>query len=139
MSVQAELRKLIRDTLLADASVTALVNGVWDRAPDEAERFAAPKLAYIRFGPSDGVDAGAECIDGEEITIQLDCWSRSVGAIGCSRIVDAVRKALHDKDLQLSANALVEMQVTLWRIMDDPDGLTTHGVVQVTALVEEPE
>jgi hypothetical protein len=85
------------------------------------------------------VDAGAECIDGEEITIQLDCWSRSVGAIGCTRIVDAVRKALHDKDLQLSDNALVEMQVTLWRIMDDPDGLTTHGVVQVTSLVEEPD
>jgi hypothetical protein len=34
---------------------------------------------------------------------------------------------------------LVEMRVDLAQVVSDPDGLTSHGIVQVTALIEEPE
>lgn len=135
MSVTDELQQQLYDTLTADQVVAALVDGVYDHVP--AEPFGV-RSAYISFGASDGSDDGADCIDGSRHTFQIDVWSRAVGKVGCRRIVDAVRRALHERNLALTENVLVEMRVELWRVLPDPDGLTTHGVVQVTARVEEP-
>jgi len=135
MSVSVELQTLLAATLKADPSVAALIDGIYDRV---AQGAFGPRNAYISFGPSDGSDNSAECIFGSEHTFQIDVWSRAPGARECRRIVDAVRRALHERDLSLTQNALVGLYVELWRVFQDPDGLTTHGVVQVTARVEEP-
>lgn len=136
MSPTNELWDLIRDTLIADASIMALVNKVYDKVPSDPWGI---KNAYISRGPVFGVDDGADCIDGLEITIQLDVWSRQNNRWTCDDIVNAVRRALHEQGLQLTENALVQLRVELWRVIDDPDPLTTHGIVQVVAMVEEPE
>jgi hypothetical protein len=83
-SVQAEVQKLIYDTLKADAAVMALVDGVYDEAPSNP--FGA-KQAYIGIGSSDVVTDDADCILGAEVTFQLDAWSRTVGKVGCRKIV----------------------------------------------------
>lgn len=133
MNVSEELQRLLFTTLKADAGVSAITSRVYDNIP------TAPVFPYISFGPQDATDAGADCIDGQEITIQLDCWSRAVGFLECKNMVDAVRKALHEQELTLTDNALAEIRVFLTRVFRDPDGLTTHGVVQVTASCEIPE
>lgn len=135
MSVSDELQQLLYATLTNDPVVAALVDGFYDHVP--AEPFGV-RNAYISFGASDGADDGADCIYGSRHTFQIDVWSRTVGATGCRRIVDAVRRALHERSLSLAENALVDLRVELWRVLPDPDGLTSHGVVQVTARVEEP-
>lgn len=136
MTVSEEIQKLLLDTLKANVAVMGLVNGVWDKRPIDATAFAEPKLACITFGPTDITDDYAECIDGETHTVQLDVWSRTVGAIGCKRIVDTVRKALNRADLILATNAMVETKVVLTRVFDDPDGVTTHGVLSIEMMVE---
>lgn len=136
MSISAEVQKLLLDTLKADAPLMALVNGVWDRAPTGNGPWATPKEAYIDFGATDIRDDYSECIDGETHTVQLDVWSRTVGNIGCKRIVDRIRKVLNRASLSLTENALVEVNVVLTRVFDDPDPLTTHGVVSVELMVE---
>lgn len=138
MSVQAELQKLILDTLKAEAAVMALVNGVYDRVPDSPWG-PASKNGYITFGPHDVVEDDADCITGGEHTLQIDCWSRQVGLVHAKRITDAVKAALHDQGLSLSKNALVQMRVTMRRALPDPDGLTSHGIVMVTAMIEEKD
>jgi hypothetical protein len=135
-SVQAEVQKLIRDTLLADTTVMSMVNGIWDDVSD-SNPFAEPKEAYITIGPSDVVSDDADCIMGGEITFQLDAWSRTQGKVGCRKIVDAMKVALHGKDLDLTNNALVEIRVDFRRVIDDLDGITKHGLVMVTTLIEE--
>lgn len=136
MSVQAELHKLIYDQLKGAAAVMALVNGIYDDVPADAW---GEKLGYVSFGPSYGVEDDADCIIGSEFTRQLDCWSRRPGSVHCEEMVDAVKRALHDQPLELSVNALVSLRVVLTRVFRDPDGETTHGVVQLRALVEENE
>lgn len=136
MTIGQELQKLLLDTLKANTGVMALVNGVWDNPPADAVRFAQPKAACITFGASDVVDDFADCIDGETHTIQIDVWSRTVGMVGCKQIVDVVRKFLKRAPLQLSENALVEINIPLVRVFKDPDGLTSHGVLSVEIMVE---
>lgn len=131
MLVSEELQRLLFATLKADVGVSAITTRVYDSVP------AAPVFPYVSFGPQDSVDDGADCIGGLEITIQLDCWSRTVGFLECKNLVDAVRKALHEQELELTDNALAEMRVELTRVFRDPDGETSHGVVQVTAIVQE--
>jgi predicted DNA-binding protein len=135
-SPAAETWKLIQDTLAANAGVMALVDMVYDKVGPSPWK---GKKAYISRGPAYVVDDGAECIDGLEITFQVDVWSQKPNRWQCDDIVEAVRKALHERDdLQLAENALLQLQVTLSRVIDDPDPLTVHGIIQVTATVERP-
>ena len=69
--------------------------------------------------------------------MQVDIWSRAVGSEQCQAMTDMVRKALHRQPLQLSQNALCDVWVISDEVRPDPDGLTTHGIVRVRALVEE--
>ncbi|MBZ9888125.1 DUF3168 domain-containing protein [Mesorhizobium sp. BR1-1-3] len=133
-SPSTELQGLLYSTLKADLGVMALVDGVYDNVPTTA---FGTKKAYISFGPHDVVDDGADCIESGEHTFQLDCWSRAVGQVACKDIVDAVKVALHERELTLTNNALVEIRVIMRRVFRDPDGLTSHGVVMVQAIVEE--
>lgn len=135
-SSQYELQKLLYETLKADADVMALADDVYDAVPPDPFNEKS-KNGYISFGAVDVVDDDATCITAGVHTIQLDCWSRRVGSVHCKRMVDAVRKALHEKPLQLTDNALAEIRVLMTMTMRDPDGLTTHGVLQVEAQIEE--
>lgn len=135
MSASSELQELIETTLRADAGVGAIVGDrIYDEAPPESNR----TYPDVTFGTSDFLPDDDECITGRSETIQLDCWTRDHGRLkSCRALVDAVKAALHEADLTLSNNALVFIRVALVRVMRDQDGLTGHGVVQVTASVEE--
>lgn len=136
MSPAAELWELIVDTLKADPNVTALVDGIYDKVP--AKPFKG-KGAYISRGPFNATDSSADCINGQSITVQIDVWTQLPNRWECDNIVSAVRKSLHEQDLELTENALVDIRVDLTRVIDDPNPLLTHGILQVTAEVEEPE
>ncbi|MBB2973949.1 hypothetical protein FHU14_004488 [Mesorhizobium sp. RMAD-H1] len=112
-----------------------LVNGVYDRVPENP---FGTKMNYISFGPSDGGEDDTECITGIRVTCQIDIWSRAVGQMECKRLVDLVRRTLHRKPLKFETNALVDIWVEVTRVVRDPDGLTSHGIVTVTAIIEEP-
>jgi hypothetical protein len=136
MSAALDLQDLILNTLKADVPLTALINGVWDKPPPNC--FDAPKQAYISFGPHDYVEDDDEGIVSGEHTFQLDVWSRLVGFPACKQIGDRVKKVLHEAHLIIpTENALVEIRVPSLRYIRDPDGLTSHGIVTVTALIEE--
>lgn len=136
MSATLDLQDLILTALKADQPLMALINGVWDQPPTTA--FATPKQAYISFGPHDYVEDDDGCIVSGEHTLQLDVWSRLVGFPACKQIGDRVKKVLHEASLAIQTeNALVEIRVPSIRYIRDPDGLTSHGIVTVTALIEE--
>ena len=134
MSSSAELQGMFYSTLKGDAPIMAIANGVFDRVPTNP---FGTKTAYITLGATDGTDDTADCIDGQEINTTLHIWSRAVGKVECKRLTDLVRRKLHRASLSLTENALVFLEVESTRVFDDPDGLTTHGVVQVRAAVEE--
>lgn len=133
MSTSNALQTLIFNLLVGDAGVGALVGDkIYDRPS------ATVTAPYVTFGASDYVPDDHECIDGRVETIQLDVWSEAQdGKREAKAIVDAIRNCLHDATGNLTVGALVTMRVALARVFDDPDGRTTHGVIQIEAEIEE--
>lgn len=133
MSLSLQLQGLIYQRLVADDAVGALCHDrIYDRVPENRV------FPYISFGPSDTIEDDAECITGEVETLQIDCWSRYDG--GYKEVKDmtgAVKSALHLYAGELATDALVELRVVGIRHFRDPDGLTSHGVVTVQAIMEE--
>lgn len=132
MSVSVGLQDFILAKLKGDAGVSALVGSrIYDGPP------ATPEFPYISLGASDFTPDDADCIDMREETIQIDCWSRANGRKWpCKQIVDAVVGALRHLDGDLAEGALVDSEIRIARVINDPDGITAHGIVQLAAVIE---
>lgn len=126
MSVSAAVQKALYDALTA-----AVPYPVYDRVPTSAE------FPYISFGPDDFGEDDADCIEAEEGTVQIDVWSREVGKVEAKRITGQIKRALHGLELPIEDPFAVAIcLVRSVRHVNDPDGLTTHGIVQVYLIVE---
>lgn len=135
MSVSVSFQDFILSKLTTNEAVIALVgNRIYDGPP------ASPQFPYISLGSTDFRPDDAECIASREETSQIDCWTRKNGRKWpCKEIVDAVVNALRNQEGELSDGYLVEVNIELARVMDDLDGITVHGVVQCTGLIDEFE
>lgn len=139
-----ELRLAALNKLRQTAALTAIVGTkIYDRVPEKqvnGQMVADVTSPYISLGPATAISDDADCIDGLEVTFQVDVWSWGSGlaysSVQASQAAGAVRKALHDVDLPLSVNALVSIRHELTRILRESDGVTNHGVVQFTAVIE---
>lgn len=131
--VDLELQGAIINRLKADPAVTALVAGrVYDSVPQGAP------FPYITYGPSDVLQDDADCIVAFDIDVQIDVWSRAVGFPEAKKIAGAVRAALHQVDLVLPTNALVFLEHRQTSMRRDPDGLTSHGLISLNSVIEQP-
>lgn len=136
MNVSEELQRFLYDQLRTVPEVVTLAEGrVYDRVPSTKGQVTA-QFPYVSFGPVNVVDDSADCVDGETHTIQLDVWSRAVGQVECKNIVDGIRKALNRSQPELAESAVVAVNIPICQIVRDPDGLTTHGIIQVEIMVE---
>lgn len=135
MSASKELWGVIYNRLKADTALMAMVGGIYDKAPSDPWK---GKEAYISRGPFSGIPDDADCIYGQELTVQIDVWSRASNRWSVDDILGLIKASLHDEDLNLPQSALVTLQAQLWRVMDDPDPTQQHGIIQFTALIEEP-
>ena len=133
MSTTNALQRLIFERLVADTAVHAIcADRIYDNVPDAVE------FPYVSFGPITADEADAECIDGIDYVVQIDCWSREQGRRATlNALCDTVRRSLHEYHIEPASGALVEMRVTNFRVFRDPDNITMHGVIQVTAMMEE--
>ena len=129
LEIQGEIVKRLK----ADPAVAALVNSrIYDSVP------AGAQFPYVSYGPSDLVSEDAECITAFSGFHQLDAWSRGVGYPEVKKIAEAVRVALHEAPLALPTNALVFIEHRSTRYVRDPDGLTSHAVIQLETIIEHP-
>ncbi|WP_323034108.1 DUF3168 domain-containing protein [Pararhodobacter sp.] len=133
-----ELKAAIITTLRGDARVSGFVaRRVYDRVPTGDQ---APPSPYVSMGPFDGTEDSADCIDGLAVSLQIDVWSWGDGeaysSAECSKIAQAVRRALHDRELALPAAALVNLRHRMTRIMQASDGITNHGALTFEATLE---
>jgi hypothetical protein len=133
MTASSELQKLVFDTLTGDAGIAALVGSrVYDRALPNAA------FPFISFGPTSFLLVQDDCLGGRTETMQIDIWSDSkAGKRQCKDIVDLVVDALNGIEAELATVTVADLRVTLVQVMDDPDGITSHGVVQIEALIDE--
>ena len=131
MDPDLELQGAIVTALKADPVLQTLIGQrVYDQPPDN------PQFPYVTYGPTDSIEDDADCIQTQDIFVQLDAWSRAVGYPEVKKIADAVRDALNDRDLPIQVNALVVLQHRQTRTLRDPDGLTSHAAISLEAFIE---
>lgn len=131
-----ELKAAIISRLKGDAVVASFVgNRVYDRPTTGT--LSPP---YISMGPWDATSDDAECIDGLEITGQIDCWSwganEAFGSAEAMKLSGAVRRCLHEVEFNLSTNALATISHRITRYQRESDGATNRAIISVTAFVE---
>lgn len=127
MRVGRTLRRIVMNRI--NLEVPALDGRVYDRVTESVDS------PYVTLGPSSWIDDSAECIDGREMTLQVDIWATGNKGL-CEDLTDDVSAALRgwaDQD----ALTMHPLRVTMVRVMDDPDGVSVHGVVMVEAMVED--
>lgn len=146
MEPSVDLQRAALDALKAYTPLTTIVGQkIYDRVPEKKQgNQNVPDVTspYISFGPVTSIPDDADCIDGEEITFQLDAWSwgdgEAYGSVEVRKIAGLIKKALHRADLTLSTNALVSIRHEMTRILRESDGVTNHAAIQFTATVETP-
>ena len=130
-SATSELQQAIVQTLSNDADVKEIVDGrVFDSVPLKAE------YPYVSLGPITSETTLADCLEIDNISVQIDVWSRDVSSAEMRELANAVRQALTKSDLALEKNGLVLFNHENTRELRDPDGLTSHAAVNFEAVVQ---
>lgn len=113
------------------AAVTGAGSRVHDRAPQSVQ------FPWVQVDCNQIVPDGAECLDGLSVYADVHVWSRADGTVEGRTIAEAIRQVLDDAALTLdSPYALVSIRHQLTRVLRDPDGLTTHAVLNFEAMIE---
>jgi hypothetical protein len=127
-----EVQKALVALLKADGAIAALVGTrVYDPAPQN------PTYPFISFGPKYGSPWDTDTDLGWELSMQIDCWSRKIGVAECGQIVAAVKAAVHRAVLSLDTQTPCICLADTQTILEDPDGLTRHGVLRVHVITYE--
>lgn len=127
-----ELFAAIYAQLANNAALTALIGSgrVWDHVKPGAA------LPYVVIGDETAVDYGTSLTDAQEHTITVHTWSEAPTSLQVKRMQAAVRAALHERPLTLSAGTCAQIRQEFKETMRDPDGITHHGVQRFRAVTE---
>ena len=111
---------------LAAADITGVSKIVDHRIVDPADS----DFPYLQIG-EDGqsLQDDVSCANGSQEVVNIHVWSRQRGQKQVKQIRDAVVAALHDTSSAVAGLASCHVFYETARILEDPDGLTRHGVV----------
>lgn len=111
------------------AQVPELGGRVYDKATETAV------FPYATLGPIYGVEEDVECIEADDWTVQIDLWDRKSNKLKMAELAQKVRRALKGW-ADTEAVTMHPLSVGTPRIMDDPDNVTVHAVLQIEAKLE---
>jgi hypothetical protein len=130
MEVHEAIQRALVARMLGNWHLAEMIGRrVFDDAPVSAS------YPYVSVGPitSEPVGDGG-CLDGVDVVIQIDVWSRAPGRTECGRIVDLIARDLTVSALPLPDHAPAHCQLQLTRVFDE--GAQRHGVVQIAINAE---
>jgi len=104
------------------AASTAAGARVYDEVPDKAE------FPYISLGQMQVLSEKAECVEGAELYVTIDAWSRSKAKSEILSIGKAIIATLDNAGLSGAGVDINCCELDDATYLTDPDGLTRHGV-----------
>ncbi len=138
LSPSLELQGAIVDRLKADVALIGLIaERVYDHVPRGSNGAVTADFPFVGMADSHELRDDVLCQHGWEIIFSFDAWSRKPGFVEARQIVHAMVESLHNWDAPLPTNRLITLQHRQTRMFRDPDGLTSHGVVEFVAHVTE--
>ena len=134
MNPEIALQTALRARLVSTAAVVALVpaSAILDRNEQPA-----PDPSVI-IGEGQSVDEGNSIArDLVRVYMDVQVWKREPSTAGVKAIAGAIRAALKARLVLTNGFHCADSLVRSMRFLRDPDGLTSHAVITVSALVEE--
>ncbi len=133
-SPSLELQGAIVAAVRADDNLSVLIGGIFDRVQCGADGLPVPSVwggaqGYISFGPEDVLSDDAGCVGIDDVSIQLDVWSRKPGRVHCKQIMHELCRVM--RGIVTTENPIVSRSDPFQQIQRDPDGLTMHGIFRV--------
>ena len=128
-NTELEVQTAIYNTLSGDATLAALVTGIYDHVPQETT------YPYVVIADMMMEEFDTQTWDGALMTLNVHVWSRKRGRKECMTIFGHLRRLLHDQDLVVSGHCHVLCQRDYSEVFLDPDGVTRHGVMRFRILV----
>ena len=124
------LQEAIYDALVADVTLGALIEGGFDNV-EQGQAFP-----YVTIGEMVSTDFSTDDSDGVEVVVVVHAWSRQNGARKeAKQISQAVFDVLNRNKLTVSGFHTVDIQYNSEQTEIDPDGLTTHGMIDFRAML----
>lgn len=137
-SADMELHGAVVPRLKDYAPLTALIaNRVFDFVPVNTNGdVEAATFPYVTIGESQTLADDATCVTGEQVYMTLHAWSREKRRPEARQIAGEVKAALHRHEMALPTWRLVSLHHQSTRVFRDPDGITSHAVIEFLASVE---
>jgi len=131
MTASWALQKAIHAALVGDATLMALVTGVHDHVPEDAQ------FPYVAIGEDD-VDAfDGKTFRGAEHAMSLHVWSRARGRREAKEILDRLGALLDQAALAVAGHTLIDLRFVAEETALERDGLTYHGRARLRAVTQE--
>ena len=132
MSAASELSRAIYQRCREAESLRAIVGSrIYDRVPDSTP------VPYVTLGALTSRPIDAEGV--EEHLVVLDAWSRGHGRREVQAMLDAVRAALIDVNLDLGQTHLVALAHLASEVVADNDTDLEHGICRLRAVTQPNE
>lgn len=127
-----DLQQAVHATLATDDAVLTHLGGA--RIYDDVPRGTVPP--YITLAAFAARDWATGTEQGTEITFTVHAWSRAGGHKRPHLLADAVRAALHDRPLTLTAHHLVNLRFESSETRRERDGETYRVIARFRAVLE---
>lgn len=111
--------------ILSDAALPS-VGSITDHKISDPKKEDYP---HVQIGDWLSLPDDVQCADGSEEFLTLHVWSRQRGQTEIKTIIGAIDAALDGVALLVAGLASCHCQIDRARIVEDPDGLTLHGLV----------
>ena len=125
-----ELQEAVLAALTGNAPHMALVTGVYDAIPQNTA-YPYESIGALQENWADGFTDGMR-----KGMLQLDTWSQYHGRAEAQDIQASQIALLNRQPLALATLHLVYLRLDYADVLEDPDGLTWHGVTRYQWLVE---
>lgn len=129
--IGAKVQKAIHDALKAAPAVAG--GRVYDHVP-RANGEVTATFPYVEIGGEQIIDDGNTCDDGWEVFADVHVWSRAVGYPETKGLIATIVPRLVGIN-SISGFTVIAAEVENTRVMRDPDGLTSHGVISVRFVI----
>ncbi|MGE0213493.1 MAG: DUF3168 domain-containing protein [Parvibaculaceae bacterium] len=127
------LQRAVRDALVADGMVTALLGGphVHDHPPQGAGK------PYLTVGDIETRDWSTQSSRGHEHRMTVRAWSAAEGRRQAQILIDEIDRVLDGAPLVLEEHRLVNLSVVFWTVQRSAGGDAYEGIVRLRAVTEK--
>lgn len=127
LAIQGALVALLKSS--GPSGDLGVADRIYDRPPADVQ------FPYIRVGDDQTVGDDDDCEELSEVFCRIHVWSQAAGKPEAKTIAGAVRAAIRAATWSLPGFAVDNVQFVQTLYLDDPDGISTHAVIEVRFLI----